>query len=111
MKQKIAEIFLPNEDATINFGARIAKHCTQGMIFNLVGELGAGKTSLAKGILMGLGWDPETVTSPTFTLVNEYQTGTLGVLHCDFYRLSEGDPLDDLGGLEFFFQKKLYIVE
>ncbi|MGE3956309.1 MAG: tRNA (adenosine(37)-N6)-threonylcarbamoyltransferase complex ATPase subunit type 1 TsaE [Vicinamibacterales bacterium] len=62
----------------------------------LTGELGAGKTAFVKGLAEGLGLDPSDVTSPTFTLVQEYRGGRLTLYHIDLYRLSPRE-VDDLG--------------
>ncbi len=108
---------LPDEGSTIELGKRIAKLIQPGSVLFLEGELGVGKTSLCRGIILGLGGKSKQVTSPTFTLVNEYEAknssthSSLIVHHCDFTRLPEGDLLDDFGGLEFFTTKNIYVVE
>ncbi len=84
-------IELPDEESTIELGKRLAKIVKVGMVISLEGELGAGKTTLCRGIVAGLGGDSAQVTSPTFTIVNEYEAGTNIVQHCDFTRLPEGD--------------------
>lgn len=63
----------------------------------LRGDLGAGKTTLAKGIVQSLGADPDEVTSPTFTLVHEYQGTALKLYHLDLYRLERDEELLQLG--------------
>ena len=67
-----------------------------GFVLNLVGELGAGKTHFVKGLAAGLGIEADQVTSPTFAIVNEYDSrGRVGLIHLDFYRLeSEMAPAD-----------------
>ena len=101
----------------MELGKRIAKLIQPGSVLFLEGELGVGKTSLCRGIILGLGGKSKQVTSPTFTLVNEYEAknplthSSLIVHHCDFTRLPEGDLLDDFGGLEFFTTKNIYVVE
>jgi tRNA threonylcarbamoyladenosine biosynthesis protein TsaE len=85
----------------IQFGERMARILKSGDIVYLMGELGAGKTTLARGLARGLGYQGR-VTSPTFTVLNIYQ-GVLPVYHCDFYRLGEGDACDL--GLEDFLEK------
>ena len=105
------EIFLANAEATIALGQSIAQRLQEGDIVSLLGDLGAGKTTLTKGIIAGLGGSVDDVSSPTFNLVHEYQTPSLTVLHCDFYRLKPEDELEDLGGTEFFYQPRLYLIE
>lgn len=104
-------IHLPDEESTIQLGKRVAKLLKPGSVLVLEGELGAGKTTLCRGVISELGGKPEQVTSPTFTLVNEYVVGDFLAQHCDFTRLPEGDLLDDFGGLEFFAEPHFYITE
>ena len=83
-------LFLATSDATYRLGERLGMAASAGQIIALSGELGAGKTTLTQGIAKGLGISAR-VTSPTFTLVNEYGAGTrrLRLIHIDTYRLSE----------------------
>ena len=77
------------EEETIELGRRIAATLSRRAVVLLIGNLGAGKTTLAKGIISGLGaGEVEDVTSPTFTLIHEYGEGR--VYHIDLYRLDEG---------------------
>ncbi|HEY8949603.1 MAG TPA: tRNA (adenosine(37)-N6)-threonylcarbamoyltransferase complex ATPase subunit type 1 TsaE [Rhizomicrobium sp.] len=82
--------------ATQALGARIAGGLRAGDAVALEGDLGAGKTTLARAILEGLGVT-EDVPSPTFTLVQQYETSTLAVRHYDFYRIEEPSELNELG--------------
>lgn len=81
--------------ATQALGARLAAELPPGSVVALVGDLGAGKTHLAKGVAQGLGLDPDEVTSPTFTLVQEYAEA--GLVHLDLYRLERPGEVDALG--------------
>ena len=87
---------LPDLGATEAFGARIARALKKGDTVALTGDLGAGKTTLARAILTSLGVG-EAVPSPTFTLVQNYGTARLNVSHFDLYRLKSGRDLDELG--------------
>lgn len=88
------ELALPNEDATRNLGAQLGQHLPAGTILLLSGNLGSGKTTLVQGLGLGLGI-PDPISSPTFTLVNEYLDGRVPLYHIDLYRL-EGAEVTDL---------------
>ncbi len=81
------EILSHSPAETRRLGERIGRGLGPGSVVSLAGELGTGKTTLAKGIARGLGVDSSRVTSPTFTLINEYP-GRLRVYHMDWYRLA-----------------------
>jgi tRNA threonylcarbamoyl adenosine modification protein YjeE len=89
-------IELADEAATVALGARIASGLGPGGAVLLTGELGAGKTALARAILRALGVT-EHVPSPTFTLVQAYETSALVVRHFDLYRIEAESELDELG--------------
>lgn len=91
-----SSLFLPGESATEELGAKIAKGLGIGDLVALSGELGTGKTALARAILRSLGITEE-VPSPSFTLVQSYNTESLGISHFDLYRLGGGDDLVELG--------------
>jgi tRNA threonylcarbamoyladenosine biosynthesis protein TsaE len=84
------------EEETIALGVRIARELPEGAAVLLIGNLGAGKTTLAKGIVSGLGAaSPDEVSSPTFTLIHEFGEGA--VYHIDLYRLEEAREVATLG--------------
>src|SRR5262245_58590357 len=89
-------VTLGDETATAELGARIAKGLQPGDAVLLKGELGAGKTTLARAILEGLGTEGH-VPSPTFTLVQAYETERLAVCHFDLYRIESPRELEELG--------------
>lgn len=89
-------VALPDLAATAALGAAIAGQLVRGDAVLLSGDLGSGKTTLARAILTALGVD-ETVPSPTFTLVQAYETQRFAVSHYDLYRLKRASELDELG--------------
>lgn len=109
MKNK--EIFLADEEQTEEAGRALSKYLFPSDIVKITGSLGAGKTTLVRGIVSGFGGNPELVHSPTFSIVHEYTCSKVDIIHCDFYRLPVGSELDDLGGAEFFGEEKLYLLE
>ncbi|MGE5647711.1 MAG: tRNA (adenosine(37)-N6)-threonylcarbamoyltransferase complex ATPase subunit type 1 TsaE [Acidobacteriota bacterium] len=99
-----------SEEETIALGESIAKHLPRGAVVLLIGNLGAGKTTLAKGIVRGLGAaDTTEVSSPTFTLIHEYGEGR--VFHIDLYRIEEAGELRTLGLDELMESDAVVLVE
>ena len=108
MKYAIELLTLEN---TRNLGAVLGKTAEPGDIITLGGTLGAGKTALTQAIGRGLGIGPDIyITSPTFTLLHEYQ-GRLPLYHMDFYRLGSEDEIDSLGLPEYFYGPGLTVIE
>lgn len=107
---KVLSIYTQGPNETLALGQRIAKWLRPGDTVNLIGELGAGKTVLVKGIAAGLGIDPATVTSPTFSLIHEY-TGSMSLFHFDAYRLQRPEEWEDLGYEEYFRGNGISVVE
>lgn len=83
-------------EETFEIGKRLGKKLEKGQIVLLTGDLGAGKTVITKGIMDAIGYAND-VTSPTYTLMNIYETDAITVYHYDAYRLSSGDDLYDIG--------------
>lgn len=104
-----AETASPEE--TLALGARLAAHLRPGDVLALYGDLGAGKTHLVKGIARGLGADPEDVSSPTFTLVNEYPTAAPPLYHLDVYRIERLHELHEMGVEELLHGDGLCVIE
>lgn len=88
-------------EATYRFAQQMASGLRGGEIITLAGELGAGKTVFVKGLASGLGIE-EDVLSPTFTVMNEYESGRLKLYHYDAYRLSGADEAYEAGLTEYF---------
>jgi len=98
-----------SEDETADVGRRLAASLSAGSVLLLVGDLGAGKTALVRGLAEGLGAAPEEVSSPTFTLVQEYRGGRIPLVHVDLYRLDDAREIDDLGLEELGLESVLAI--
>ena len=100
-----------SEEATIRLGEELAKALPRKRAVLLIGNLGAGKTTMAKGIVRGLGAaEAEEVSSPTFTLIHEY--GSEGrVYHIDLYRLDEPRQVATLGLDEIFDREAVVLIE
>jgi tRNA threonylcarbamoyladenosine biosynthesis protein TsaE len=102
--------FLATEAATLSLGAALAPCLRGGMVVYLSGELGAGKTTLARGILHALG-HAGRVKSPSYTLVEPYKLSKLYLYHFDFYRFESPRELEDAGFRECFGAHALCLVE
>jgi tRNA threonylcarbamoyladenosine biosynthesis protein TsaE len=99
-----------SEEETIELGREIANELPRKAVVLLIGNLGAGKTTLAKGIISGLGAaEPDEVASPTFTLIHEYGGGR--VYHVDLYRLDTPQQVATLGLEEIFDRDAVVLIE
>ena len=98
-----------SEKDTIELGKKIASKLYKGLIIVLTGDLGTGKTKLTEGILTYFNMEKE-ISSPTFMLVNEYNTPNLNIYHFDVYRLNDSDEFISIGGEEYF-EKGACIIE
>ncbi|MBS1770860.1 MAG: tRNA (adenosine(37)-N6)-threonylcarbamoyltransferase complex ATPase subunit type 1 TsaE [Acidobacteria bacterium] len=100
-------------EQTFDLGEKFSRDLRGGDVILLKGELGAGKTLFAKGILHGLGYDADEVTSPSFTLVNLYKTNDLDVYHIDLWRLDAMSNASDAVGLDEILEdpKAVAIIE
>jgi len=105
----LKKIISRNEEETKEIGYKLGKLLEEGDIVCLTGDLGAGKTTFTKSIAGGLGVK-EDVTSPTFTIINEYD-GRLPVYHFDVYRIMEIEEMYDIGYEEYFYGNGICIIE
>ena len=103
--------FLTNSpEETEKIGAALGKILTPGAVLAYRGDLGAGKTAFTRGLARGLGYG-EPVTSPTYTIVNEYLGGRLPLFHFDMYRLASSDDLWDIGWEDYLDRGGVCAVE
>ena len=103
--------FLSNSPAqTESFAESLAKRLPAGTVIAYRGDLGAGKTAFTRGLARGLGVG-ESVTSPTYTIVNEYLSGKMPLFHFDMYRLHSSDDLFDIGWEDYLERGGICAVE
>lgn len=105
----MSQFISKNEYDTINFAYNLASKLHTGDIIVLTGELGSGKTKFTQGILKYFGLENE-ISSPTFTIVNEYNASNQNIYHFDVYRLEDEDEFYAIGGEEYF-EKGICIIE
>lgn len=98
-----------NEQDTICFAENFAKSLHTGDIVVLTGDLGSGKTKFVQGVLRNFGLEDE-ISSPTFTIVNEYNSNQINIYHFDVYRLADIDEFYAMGGDEYF-SKGICLIE
>lgn len=98
-----------NEQQTIDFGTSIGKKAFAGMLILLYGDLGSGKTHLAKGIAKGMNIK-DTVSSPTYTILFEHN-GEIPLYHFDLYRITDEDDFFEIGGYEYLNKQGVCILE
>ena len=108
MEDKI--IVMENEEAVRKFGHELGAAAKAGSVIALTGDLGAGKTTLTKAIAEGLGVK-EIITSPTFNIIKQYDSGRLPLYHFDVYRITDPDEMYELGYEEYFYGEGVCVVE
>lgn len=109
MRWKHLKFITQSVDETFQIGEKIGALLCPGDIICLIGDLGTGKTHLTKGIASGLDID-DYITSPTFTIVNEYQ-GRLKLYHFDVYRVNDPDEIYAIGFDEYIFSNGVSVIE
>jgi tRNA threonylcarbamoyladenosine biosynthesis protein TsaE len=101
---------LPDESATLRLGAGLAAGIAPGRVLHLSGELGAGKTTVVRGLLRALGYEGR-VKSPTYTLVELYSLSSLNLYHFDFYRFEDREEWLNSGFRDYFNPGSACLVE
>ena len=104
------EIRTHSEKETFELGKRIANAVNPGTVILFYGDLGAGKTVMTKGIAAGLGI-AEMITSPTFTIMQEYEGGRMPLYHLDVYRIEDPDEMEEVGLNEYIYGNGLTVIE
>ncbi len=104
------EKYSASVEETEALGAELVRQMPPGSVVAFTGDLGAGKTAFVRGMARGLGI-PHRVTSPTFTIVNEYEGGSLPLFHFDMYRLHSSEELFDIGWEDFLSRGGICAVE
>lgn len=110
MSQQTNNYILIGEAETLTFGAKLAAVCPENIIIFLIGELGAGKTTLVRGFLQSLGYK-HSIKSPTYTLVEPYEIGHKTIFHFDLYRLKDPEELENIGIRDYFSRPAIILIE
>ncbi|GGG01608.1 MULTISPECIES: tRNA (adenosine(37)-N6)-threonylcarbamoyltransferase complex ATPase subunit type 1 TsaE [Cysteiniphilum] len=109
-QNKAKQHVIENELEMLKFGKQISQSLNKGDVIYLHGDLGAGKTTLTKGILQGLGFTG-SVKSPTYTLVETYPINGITLQHFDLYRLSDPEELEWIGIRDYFTNDTISLIE
>lgn len=103
-------IYTDSEESTINLGKKFAEFMKKGIVVFLKGDLGVGKTHFVKGFAKGLGIK-DTITSPTFNIVNSYTSENFNLNHFDVYRVRDEDEIIDIGFEEYIYSDDISVIE
>ena len=104
----IIETRTPQE--TFDVGKKIGENARPGQIYTLTGDLGVGKTVFTQGVAAGLGIT-EPICSPTFTIIQEYESGRLPLYHFDVYRIGDIEEMEEIGYDDYFFGQGICLIE
>ncbi len=99
-----------SSEETEAIGKKLGEVAKAGQIYTLDGELGVGKTILTKGFAKGLGIG-EAISSPTFTIIQEYEEGRMPFYHFDVYRIGDVEEMEEIGYEEYFFGEGVCMIE
>ena len=97
-------------EETYEFVMKLGREARPGQVYTLNGDLGAGKTVFAKGFAKGLGID-DTVSSPTFTILQVYESGRYPLYHFDVYRIADSSEMDEIGFDEYVYSEGISLIE
>ena len=104
----IKETFSPED--TFSFGKWIGENALAGQVYTLVGDLGVGKTVFTQGVAAGLEIT-EPVNSPTFTIIQEYESGRIPFYHFDVYRIGDIEEMEEIGYDDYFYGNGICLIE
>lgn len=99
-----------SERETYELGLAMGREARPGEVYTLIGDLGVGKTVFTKGLATGLGIK-EPVSSPTFTILQEYEEGRLPFYHFDVYRIGDVEEMDEIGYEDYFYGDGVCLIE
>ena len=99
-----------SERVTYELGLAMGREARPGEVYTLIGDLGVGKTVFTKGLAAGLGIQ-EPVSSPTFTILQEYEEGRLPFYHFDVYRIGDVEEMDEIGYEDYFYGDGVCLIE
>ncbi|NCB94416.1 MAG: tRNA (adenosine(37)-N6)-threonylcarbamoyltransferase complex ATPase subunit type 1 TsaE [Clostridia bacterium] len=97
-------------EETFSLGKKLGENAKPGQIYTLVGDLGVGKTVFTQGLASGLGIT-EAISSPTFTIIQEYEEGRLPFYHFDVYRIGDIEEMEEIGYDDYFFGNGVCMIE
>jgi tRNA threonylcarbamoyladenosine biosynthesis protein TsaE len=97
-------------EETFELGRQLGQKAAAGEVYTLIGDLGVGKTVLTQGIAKGLGID-EPICSPTFTIVQVYESGRIPFYHFDVYRIGDVEEMDEIGFDDYVYGEGLTMIE
>lgn len=95
---------------TYALGRKLGEQALPGQIYTLIGDLGVGKTVFTQGMAMGIGIT-EPISSPTFTIIQEYEEGRLPFYHFDVYRIGDLEEMEEIGYDDYFFGQGVTMIE